>query len=40
MSADRFRELIATAPPPDERFLEDLRAARESIEPPADAWPS
>jgi prevent-host-death family protein len=40
ISADRFRELIATAPLPDERMLEDMRALRESVEPPADAWPS
>ena len=40
LSAERFREVIATAPPPDERFLEDVRAARESVGPPEDAWPS
>jgi prevent-host-death family protein len=40
LSAERFRELIATAPPHDERFLEDVRAARGSMEPPEDAWPS
>jgi len=40
MSAERFRELIATAPLPDERFLDDVRAARESIGPPEDAWQS
>jgi prevent-host-death family protein len=37
MSAERFRELIATAPRPDERFLNDVRAARESVGPPEDA---
>jgi prevent-host-death family protein len=40
MSAERFRELIATAPRPDERFLNDVRAARESVGPPEDAWRS
>jgi prevent-host-death family protein len=38
MSAERFRELIATAPLPDERFLDDVRAARDSIVAPEDAW--
>jgi len=40
MSAERFRELIAAAPRPDERFLEDVRAARDSFGPPEDAWRS
>jgi prevent-host-death family protein len=40
MSAERFRELIATAPVPDERFLDAVRAARESVGPPEDAWRS
>jgi prevent-host-death family protein len=40
MSAERFRELIASAPPPDPRFLDDVRAARESVGPPTDAWQS
>jgi prevent-host-death family protein len=40
VSAERFRELIATAPMPDESFLVDVRAARESVEPPEDAWHS
>ena len=40
LSADRFRELIATAPAPDEGFLDDVRAARESVGPPEDAWQS
>ncbi len=40
ISAERFRELIATAPPPDPGFLDDIRAARESVGPPEDAWPS
>ena len=40
LSADRFRELIATAPVPDERFLDHLRAVRESVGPPEDEWQS
>jgi prevent-host-death family protein len=40
ISADRFRELIATAPALDARFAEDIRAARESVEPPESPWPS
>ena len=40
MSAERFRELMATAPAPDDGFLDDVRAARESVGPPEDAWPS
>jgi prevent-host-death family protein len=40
MSAERFRDLIATAPVPDERFLDDVRTARESVGPPEDAWQS
>jgi prevent-host-death family protein len=40
ISADRFRELIATAPAPDAEFARDIRAARESVGPPEDAWRS
>jgi prevent-host-death family protein len=40
ISADRFRELIATAPRPDEGFLDDVRAARASVGAPEDAWQS
>ena len=39
LSAVRFRELLATAPRPDDEFGEDLRAIRgEAGLPPADAW--
>jgi len=38
LSAERFRELITTAPVPDECFLDDVRVARESAGPPEDAW--
>lgn len=40
MSAARFRELIATAPAPDEAFAAEVRVARASIGPPENAWPS
>ncbi|WP_343600215.1 type II toxin-antitoxin system prevent-host-death family antitoxin [Mycobacterium sp.] len=40
ISADRFRALIASAPPPDSAFARDIHAVRESVGPPEDAWPS
>jgi prevent-host-death family protein len=40
ISATRFRELMATAPKPDSEFADDIRAARESVGPPDDAWQS
>ena len=40
ISADRFRELIATAPVPDAEFADEVRAARESTGAPEDAWQS
>jgi prevent-host-death family protein len=40
ISPERFRELIATAPAPDEGFLDDVRDARDSVGPPEDAWHS
>jgi prevent-host-death family protein len=40
MSAERFRELMATAPLRDKRFIDDVRVARRSIAPPEDAWQS
>lgn len=40
ISADRFRELIASAPAPDDEFAADLRALRATIEPPVPPWPS
>jgi antitoxin (DNA-binding transcriptional repressor) of toxin-antitoxin stability system len=40
VSAERFRELIATAPQPDADFASDVRAAREAVGPPESAWPS
>jgi prevent-host-death family protein len=40
ISAERFRELIESAPRPDPGFLGEVRAARESVGAPEDAWPS
>jgi antitoxin (DNA-binding transcriptional repressor) of toxin-antitoxin stability system len=40
VSAERFRELMASAPHPDEAFADDLRAVRESAGPPREPWPS
>jgi prevent-host-death family protein len=40
MPAERFRALMAGAPPPDADFAQDVRAARAALEPPADPWPS
>lgn len=40
LSAERFRELVTSAPPTDPGFVDDVRAARTSIGPPEDAWPS
>lgn len=40
VSADRFRELLSSAPTVDEEFAEDLRALRESVAPPEGRWRS
>lgn len=40
VSAARWRELMASAPAPDEDFARDVEAAREEIEPPRAPWPS
>lgn len=40
VSAERFRELLASAPRPDEDFADDVRAARQSAGPPGEPWPS
>ena len=41
LTRDRFRELLASAPSPDEEFAEDVRAARaDAGPPPVDPWPS
>jgi prevent-host-death family protein len=40
LTAGRFRDLMATAPPVDEAFADDLRDARAAIEAPTEPWPS
>jgi prevent-host-death family protein len=40
VSAQRFRELISSAPQPDEGFGADVRAVREGTGPPGEPWPS
>jgi antitoxin (DNA-binding transcriptional repressor) of toxin-antitoxin stability system len=40
LSAERFRELLASAPPVDDAFADDVRTIRRSVGPPEDAWPS
>ncbi len=40
LSAEQFRELLASAPPVDEAFADDLRAIRKSIGPPESSWQS
>ncbi len=39
LSAGRFRELFASAPPFDRRFADDVRALRAEIGPPGGSWP-
>jgi prevent-host-death family protein len=40
LSAERFRELIASAPAPDPAFADDVRAVRDTVGPPESSWPS
>ena len=40
VSAERFRELLATAPRPDEDLADDVRALRRDSGPPGEPWPS
>ncbi len=40
LSAERFRELIASLPPVDHDFVRDLEDIRREVGPPASAWPS
>lgn len=40
VSAERFRELIATAPRPDDDFAADVRALRQTVGPPGEPWAS
>lgn len=40
LSAERFRALIGSAPPPDDAFAGEVRAARDSVGEPGEPWPS
>jgi len=40
VSAERFRELLASAPPVDDEFAADLREIRAEAEAPESPWPS
>jgi antitoxin (DNA-binding transcriptional repressor) of toxin-antitoxin stability system len=40
ISAERWRELMESAPAVDEEFERDVEAARKTIGPPRPAWPS
>jgi prevent-host-death family protein len=40
LSAERFRELLAAAPPIDEEFVADVTAIRKSVGAPESRWPS
>jgi antitoxin (DNA-binding transcriptional repressor) of toxin-antitoxin stability system len=40
ISAERFRELLKTAPEPDDEFADELRALRRSVTAPWSSWPS
>jgi prevent-host-death family protein len=40
VSAERFRDLLESAPTVDDAFADDLRAIRDELEAPEDAWRS
>lgn len=40
VSAARWRELMDSAPSPDEDFAADVEAGQKTIGPPSSAWPS
>ena len=40
VSAERFRELVTSAPPPDDDFARDVAALRDTVGPPGEPWPS
>ncbi len=40
LSAERFRELLESAPPVDDDFAEDVGRIRKEVAPPEGSWPS
>lgn len=40
VSADRWRDMLATAPPVDDEFATDVERARADVGPPDGVWPS
>jgi prevent-host-death family protein len=40
LSAERFRELLRSAPPVDDEFAAELREIRAGVGPPEGHWPS
>jgi len=40
VSAEHWREMIASAPAVDAEFVDDVAAARKDIGPPSGVWPS
>jgi prevent-host-death family protein len=40
LSAERFRELLDSAPPIDDAFAADVRSVRSEAGPPQSSWPS
>lgn len=40
LSAERFRALLASAPPTDDEFADEIREQRNAIAPPEPRWPS
>ncbi|MDQ6750425.1 MAG: type II toxin-antitoxin system prevent-host-death family antitoxin [Actinomycetota bacterium] len=40
VTADRFRDLMAAAPRPDEEFAHDVRVLRKTVGPPDEPWHS
>ena len=40
LSAERFQELLDSAPPVDDEFADDLRRIRAEAGPPGAPWPS
>jgi len=40
ITAEQWRELVATLPPVDEDFARDVEESRAALGPPTSAWPS